>query len=54
MLEELRTQAELAHNALSIPWHLRWVMLLVQWLSWDPLRASDAQTSTGPSGPARE
>lgn len=54
MLEELRVQAELTRDALSIPWHPRWATLLVQWLSWDLLRASNAPTSVGPSGPARD
>ena len=29
VLEELHAQAELAWNALSIPWHPRWAMLLM-------------------------
>ena len=49
MLEELRVQAELACDALTEPWDLWWMALLVHWLSWDPLRASNIRTPTGPT-----
>ena len=48
-MEELCVQLELARDALTIPWHLRWMALLVQWLSWDPLRASNVQMRTDPT-----
>ena len=34
---ELHAQEELAHAALTESWDPRWMMLLVQWLLWDPL-----------------
>ena len=37
VIAELRTQEELPCDALTKPWDLRWMALLVQWLSWDPL-----------------
>ena len=37
VIAELRTQEELARDALTKPWDPRWTVLLVQWLSWDPL-----------------
>ena len=51
LLEELRTQAKLAQDVLSIPWASRWAMLLVQWLSWDLLKPSTAQPPTNTSSP---
>ena len=37
VIAELWVQEELARDALTKPWDLRWMALLVQWLSWDPL-----------------
>ena len=49
MLEELGVKAKLARSMLTVPWDLRWTALLVQWLSWDLLRASDVRTPAGPT-----
>ena len=37
VVAELRAQEELARDALTKPWDPQWMVLLVQWLSWDPL-----------------
>ena len=54
VLEELHVQAELACDAFFIPWAQKSVAMLIQQLSWDLLEPSDAQTSAGPSSPARD
>ena len=37
VIAELRTQEELARDALTKPWDPRWMVLLVQRISWDLL-----------------
>ena len=37
VIAELRAQEELARDTLTKPWDPRWMVLLVQWLSWDML-----------------
>ena len=42
VLEELHVQVELTWDTLSIPWAQKWVTLLMQQMSWDPLCPSTA------------
>ena len=51
VLTKLHAQEELAHAALTESWGRRWTVLLVYWLSWDPLAAADiaAPSAAGPS-----
>ena len=51
VLAELHAQEELAHAALTESWGRRWMALLVQWLSWDPLSAVNT-TAPGTAGPS--
>ena len=37
VLTELHAQEKLAHAALTESWGRRWMVLLIQRLSWDPL-----------------
>ena len=56
VLAELHAQEELAHASLAESWGRRWMALLVQWLSWDPLSAADivGPGAAGPSGQSRQ
>ena len=51
VLTELHAQEELAHTAQTKSWGRRWMALLVQRLSWDPLAAVNvaAPSAAGPS-----
>ena len=55
VLTKLHAQEELAHTALTESWGRRWMALLVQRLSWDPLSAADiaGPEAAGPSGQSR-
>ena len=55
-LAELHVQEELAHAALTESWGRRWMVLLVQQLSWNPLSAVDvaAPSTAGPSDQSRQ
>ena len=44
-LMELHAQAEVAQDTLCLPWAPRGVMVLLKWLSWDPLRQPSAEES---------
>ena len=51
VLAELHAQEELAHAALMESWGRRWMALLVQWFSWDPLSAVNV-AAPGAAGPS--